>query len=137
MRGGRDAGNDVTRQQARGELVRIVKNDHVIDGQAKRRGDRHGRSQRTLNRRWLHPANLLTAATHQHSQGLAGGDRSLGDLDNRSRSAGQDLHNGAVSLLDRAWPAHYWSWTGIRWPPGRMCGELPVAPGLIDESTAR
>src|SRR5262249_34900735 len=47
-------------QQARGELVRIVKNDHVIDGQAKRRRDRHGRSQRTLHRRWLHPADLLT-----------------------------------------------------------------------------
>jgi hypothetical protein len=36
MRYWRDAGNDVTRQQAHSELVRIVKNDHVIDGQAKR-----------------------------------------------------------------------------------------------------
>ena len=57
----RDPGNDVTRQQAHSELVRIVKNDRIIDGQAKRRGDRRGRSQRALNLRWLHPANLLTA----------------------------------------------------------------------------
>jgi hypothetical protein len=37
-----------------------MQNDRVIGGQAKRRGDRHSRSQRTLNLRWLHPADLLT-----------------------------------------------------------------------------
>jgi len=36
MRYWRDAGDDVTRQQAHRELVRIVQNDRVIDGQAKR-----------------------------------------------------------------------------------------------------
>jgi hypothetical protein len=57
-----DSGKDVTRQQAHSEPVRIVKNDRVVDGQAKRRGGRHGRSQRALHLRWLHPADFLTAA---------------------------------------------------------------------------
>jgi hypothetical protein len=57
-----DSGKDVTRQQAHSEPVRIVKNDRVVDGQAKRRGGRHGRSQRALTLRWPHPADLLTAA---------------------------------------------------------------------------
>jgi hypothetical protein len=50
MRYWRDPGNDVTRQQAHSELVRIMQNDRVIDGQAKCRGDRHRRSQRALKR---------------------------------------------------------------------------------------
>jgi hypothetical protein len=57
-----DSGKDVTRQQAHSEPVRIVKNDRVVGGQAKRRGGRHGRSQRALKLRWLHPADFLTAA---------------------------------------------------------------------------
>src|SRR5260370_35390050 len=57
-----DSGKDVTRQQAHSELVRIVKNDRVVDGQVKRRGGRHGRSQRALTLRGLHPADFLTAA---------------------------------------------------------------------------
>jgi hypothetical protein len=68
----RDAGHDVTRPQARRELVRVVKNDHVIDGQAKRRGDRPGRSQRALKLRWLHPADLLLATARRDSDGSDG-----------------------------------------------------------------
>jgi hypothetical protein len=36
MRYRRDSGKDVTRQQAQSEPVRVVKNDRVIDCQAKR-----------------------------------------------------------------------------------------------------
>jgi hypothetical protein len=61
MRYWRDPGNDVTRQQAHSELVRIMQNDRVIDGQAKRRGGRRRRSQCALNLRWQHPVDLLTA----------------------------------------------------------------------------
>jgi hypothetical protein len=57
-----DSGKDVTGQQAHSEFVRIVKNDRIIDDQVKRRGGRHGRSQRALNLRWLHPADFLTEA---------------------------------------------------------------------------
>src|SRR5215469_5702328 len=57
-----DSGNDVTRQQPHSELVRIVENDRVLDGQIKRRGGRYGRSQRQPILRWLHPADPLTAA---------------------------------------------------------------------------
>jgi hypothetical protein len=61
MHGRRDSGNDVTRQQAHSEPVRIVKNDGVVDVQVKRRGDRYGRSQRAPNLRRLHPADCRTA----------------------------------------------------------------------------
>jgi hypothetical protein len=44
-----DSGNDVTGQQAQSELVRVVKNDRVVDWQIKRRGGLHGRSDRTRN----------------------------------------------------------------------------------------
>jgi len=57
-----DSGKDVTRQQPHSEPVRTVKNDRIVGGQAKRRGGRHGRSQRALNLRWLHSADFLTAA---------------------------------------------------------------------------
>ena len=36
MRDMRDPSNDVTRQQAQNELVRVLKNDRVIDPQVKR-----------------------------------------------------------------------------------------------------
>lgn len=36
MRQGCDSGNDVTRQQARSEVVRVVENDRVVDRQVKR-----------------------------------------------------------------------------------------------------
>jgi hypothetical protein len=62
MRSRCDSGKDVTRQQAHGDPVRIVKNDRVVHGQVKLRGGRHSRSQGALNLRRLHPADFLTAA---------------------------------------------------------------------------
>ncbi len=69
MRYWRDPGNDVTRQQAHRELIRIMQNDRVIDGQAKRRGGRYSRSQRALNLTWLHPADLLTVDAIRRGHG--------------------------------------------------------------------
>jgi hypothetical protein len=66
MRGRRDPGKDVTRQQPYREPVRIVNNDRVVGGQVNRRGGRHGRSHRALRLSWLHLANFLTA-TGLHS----------------------------------------------------------------------
>ena len=39
-------GKHVTRPQTQGELVRVMKNDRVIDRQPKCCGDRHGRGRR-------------------------------------------------------------------------------------------
>ncbi|HEX4815077.1 MAG TPA: hypothetical protein VFV66_20230 [Nonomuraea sp.] len=36
LRGWRHPGEDVTRQQAQGELVRVMKNDRVVDRQTER-----------------------------------------------------------------------------------------------------
>jgi hypothetical protein len=49
-----DSGEDVTRQQADGEVVRVLKNDRVVDRQAKRRDDRRGRRHRTRDIGRLH-----------------------------------------------------------------------------------
>jgi hypothetical protein len=49
MRYVRDSGNDVTRQQAQNEPVRVLKNDRVIGRQAKHRGGRHPCRHRTWN----------------------------------------------------------------------------------------
>jgi hypothetical protein len=49
MRHGRDPSKNVTRQQAHGEPVRIVKHNRVIDSQAKRCARSHTRSHRTRN----------------------------------------------------------------------------------------
>jgi hypothetical protein len=54
MRYGRDSGNDVTRQQAQNEPVRVVKNDRVIGRQVKHRGGRHPCRHRTWNFCCLH-----------------------------------------------------------------------------------
>jgi len=45
----------VARQQAQSELVRVLENDRVVGGQAKRRGDRQGGCNRTRDLRFLHP----------------------------------------------------------------------------------
>ena len=49
MRYRRDPSKSVTRQQAYGEPVRVVKNNGVIDPQVQRRGRGHTRSHRTRN----------------------------------------------------------------------------------------
>ena len=46
--GERHSGNDIARQQAQSELVRISKDPRVGDCQAERRGDLHGRIYRTF-----------------------------------------------------------------------------------------
>ncbi len=60
MRHWRYPGYDVTRQQARCELVRVMHNDRVVDGQAVRRAGRRRRCQRTFSLRRLHPVDVLT-----------------------------------------------------------------------------
>src|SRR5215468_614788 len=89
----RDPGNDVTGQQAHSELVRIMQNDRVIDGQAKRRDGRHSRSQWALNLRWLHPADLLTVDASDTGRATAqqAGKDLAGDV---ALEAAQDLFLG-------------------------------------------
>ena len=50
----RDTGNNVTRQQAQNEPVRVVKHDRVLGRQAKHRGGRYPCRHRTWNFRCLH-----------------------------------------------------------------------------------
>jgi len=45
----RDAGKNVTRHQPRGEIVRVLKNDCIVDLQAERPGGRDGRGHGALD----------------------------------------------------------------------------------------
>ena len=118
-----DSGKDVTRQQAHSEPVRIVKNDRVVDDQVKRRGGRHGRSQRALNLRLLHPADFLTGVGSAGREdfpvmGRRVARRRCRRAGRRSapspRVAGPGLRRGGRRILSSGWPVLAVSWAGMR-----------------------
>src|SRR5258707_30773 len=133
-----DPGKDVTRQQAHSELVRIVKNDRVVDGQVKRRGGRHGRSQRALTLRGLHPADFLTAADLHRptsTDALAQGPP-RGSTPAAAWAFGQGMRAGARKMLAAALQAEVAAYidhfAGLRDENGRR---LVVRNGTAEPRT--